>query len=246
VGLETVDRFHFASVEDHWVILMAGGLGRRLLPLTENNPKPMIEIGGTPILELIIGKCIKNGFHKFFISVNYKAEMIKSYFKDGSKWGAEIEYIHEEDLMGTAGSISLLPQRPSKTFLVMNCDLVTNINLVNMLHFHLQSKAKGTMGVCEYKIEVPYGVVEIQGDKISCINEKPTQRFLINGGIYVFEPEVLDLFNENTSLDMPELFEKMIAQNWSTVVFPIREYWIDVGQISDLEKAKDSFDGKEA
>ncbi|MDC1122007.1 nucleotidyltransferase family protein [Nitrospinaceae bacterium] len=241
VGLETVDQLYFGGMEDNWIVLMAGGLGTRLLPLTKDCPKPMIKVGNKPLLELTIQRCIKAGFRKFFISVNYKAEMIKSYFKDGSKWGIEIQYIHEEEKMGTAGSIGLLPQRPDKAFLVMNCDLVTNVNLVNMFQFHQKNKAKGTMGVCEYMIEVPYGVVEIQEHKISSINEKPTQRFLINGGIYVLEPETLELFNENIFLDMPELFNKMIAKNWHTSVFPIREYWIDVGQISDLEKANYDF-----
>jgi dTDP-glucose pyrophosphorylase len=241
VGLETVDQFYFGGMEDNWIVLMAGGLGTRLLPLTKDCPKPMIKVGGKPLLELTIERCIEAGFCKFFISVNYKAEMIKSYFKDGSQWGIEIQYIHEEEKMGTAGSIGLLPQRPDKAFLVMNCDLVTNVNLVNMFHFHHQNKAKGTMGVCEYMIEVPYGVVEIQGHRISRINEKPTQRFLINGGIYVLEPETLDLLNKNIFLDMPELFKEMIAKNWPTSVFPIREYWVDVGQISDLEKANYDF-----
>jgi dTDP-glucose pyrophosphorylase len=244
MGLETVDQFYFGGVEGNWIILMAGGLGTRLHPLTENCPKPMVKVGGKPILELIIDQCVKNGFRKFFISVNYKAEMIRSYFEDGSKWGVEIQYIQEENRMGTAGSLGLLPQRPDKTFLVMNCDLVTNVNLVSMLDFHRQNNAKGTMGVCEYKVEVPYGVVEIDEHRISSINEKPTQKFLINGGIYALEPEALDLLDGNNFLDMPELFKRMAKKNWSTTVFPIREYWIDVGKMGDLEKAQYDFDGR--
>jgi dTDP-glucose pyrophosphorylase len=243
IGLETVDQFYFGGMEDNWIVLMAGGLGTRLLPLTKDCPKPMVKVGGKPILELIINRCFEAGFRKIFISVNYKAEMIKSYFKDGSKWGVEIQYIHEEERMGTAGSIGLLPQKPNKTFLVMNCDLVTNVNLASMLQFHLQNKAKGTMGVCEYKMEVPYGVIENREQNILAINEKPTQIFLINGGIYALEPETIDLFCEKDSLDMPELFKKIIEKKWPAVVFPIREYWIDVGQASDLERAKFDFNG---
>jgi dTDP-glucose pyrophosphorylase len=242
IALETVDHFYFGGIEDNWIILMAGGLGTRLLPLTKDCPKPLVKVGGKPILGHLIEQCFQNGFRKIFISVNYKAEMIKSYFKDGSKWGLEIQYLQEEGRMGTAGSIGLLPQRPDKTFFVMNCDLITNINLVNMLHFHQQNKSKATMGVCEYKIEVPYGVVEIKDHKISSINEKPTQRFLINAGIYALEPEMLDLLDDKKFLDMPELFKRIALKNWSTTVFPIREYWIDIGKIGDLEKAQYDFD----
>ena len=145
--------------------------------------------------------------------------------------------------MGTAGSIGLLPQKPNKTFLVMNCDLVTNVNLASLLQFHLQNKAKGTMGVCEYKMEVPYGVIKNREQNILAINEKPTQIFLINGGIYALEPETLDLFDDQFFLDMPELFKRIIARKWPAVVFPIREYWIDVGKVSDLEQAKYDFIG---
>ena len=244
VGLLTLDDFMLDSNQDNWVVLMAGGRGSRLHPLTKDCPKPMIQVGEKPILEIILENCIASGLRKFFISLNYKADVIKQYFKNGEKWGVEIQYLHEVERMGTAGSISLLPERPEKAFVVMNCDLITNIGLRNVMRFHQQEKVRATMCVREYHFQVPYGVVETKGVRIININEKPVQRFFINAGIYVLEPEVLALAQPKTFIDMTEVFKNLVVKNESTAVFPILEYWLDVGQIGDLRQADQDIKNK--
>ena len=244
VGLLTLENFMLGSNQDNWVVLMAGGLGSRLYPLTKDCPKPMIQVGEKPILEIILENCIASGLSKFFISLNYKADVIKDYFKNGEKWGVEIQYLHEEERMGTAGSISLLPERPEKALIVMNCDLITKVGLKNVMHFHQQEKVRATMCVREFHFQVPYGVVETNGLRITDINEKPVQRFFINAGIYVLEPDVLDLVQPKKFMDMTEVFKILVAKNESTAVFPIREYWLDVGQVADLQQANQDVKNK--
>jgi dTDP-glucose pyrophosphorylase len=244
VSLKTLNESVLIGGLSNWAILMAGGLGTRLSPLTDEKPKPLIKVGETPVLELVLKNCIENNLRKFFISVNYKAEMIKNYFGDGSKWGVDIQYLHEDQKMGTAGSISLLPLKPEKPCFILNCDLVTNINLRNILNFHLQNNSEGTMCVREYQFQVPYGVVELDGPIIQNINEKPIQKFFINAGIYVLNPQVLSLVKKNVFIDMPDLFKLLITNNFKTAAYPIREYWLDIGRLSDLEKANEDFKNK--
>ncbi|MBC9784430.1 nucleotidyltransferase family protein [Heliobacterium chlorum] len=226
---------------DNWVVLMAGGLGARLRPLTETVPKPLLKVGNKPLLETIIENFIQYGFRKFYLSVNYKAHMIQEYFGDGSQWGAEIRYLHEKERLGTAGALSLLPELPKKPLIVMNGDLLTKVNFEQLMDFHADNDSQGTMCVREYDFQVPYGVVKIQGHTLTGIDEKPVQRFFVNAGIYVLNPEVIKLIPKDTQFDMPSLFEKMIEENQATSAFPIREYWIDIGHLIDYEKANGEF-----
>lgn len=219
------------------VVLMAGGLGVRLRPLTEQCPKPMLEIGGKPILELILESFIAQGFTRFMLTVNYKSEMIEDYFGDGSRWGASIEYVHEPERLGTAGALSLLPERPQKPFIVMNGDLLTSVSFRQLLDFHAEQGGLATMCVREYDLEVPFGVVTIKENRLRSIDEKPVHKFFVNAGIYVLEPEVLDLLPGRSYLDMTRLFEKVIEDE-EAAVFPLREYWLDIGRHGDLERAK--------
>ncbi|MFD0590673.1 nucleotidyltransferase family protein [Paenibacillus sp. GCM10027627] len=226
---------------DNWVVLMAGGLGTRLSPLTNNCPKPLLKIGSKPILEVILENFIANGFHRFLISVNYRADMIMGYFGDGSKWGIEIQYIHETKRLGTAGALSLLPFVPEEPLLVMNGDLLTKVNFRQLLDFHVETKAKATMCVREYEYQVPYGVVKVNNHQLVSIEEKPLQRYFISGGIYVIQPEALSIIPDDTFYDMPTLFSQLIEKEQNTAVFPIREYWIDIGRIDDFERANAEF-----
>jgi len=198
------------------VILMAGGLGTRLRPLTELCPKPLLKIGGTPVLETILEGFIDNGFNNFYLSVNYKADMIEDYFGDGSKWGVNIKYLREDKRLGTAGSVKLLPKRPSMPFIVMNGDLLTKVNFKRLLEFHINnhklSNAMATMCVREYTIQIPYGVIKKEGNRLVRLDEKPVQRFFVNGGIYVFEPEILDLIPDDQYFDMTDLFDKIMIK----------------------------------
>ncbi len=219
------------------VILMAGGLGTRLQPLTNDIPKPLLKVGSTPILETIIRNFSKNGFKDIIISVNYKSEMIKDYFGDGSKFGVTISYIDENKRMGTAGALSLLQDKPNESFFVMNGDLLTNVDFSKLLDFHSLGNADATMAVREYDFQVPYGVVQTKGDKVIDIVEKPIHKFFVNAGIYLLSPKVLEYIPKDEFYDMPSLFEKLIEENRVTLSFPIHEYWLDIGRISDFEKA---------
>ena len=241
VGLESLDELVRHPIRDNVVVLLAGGLGTRLRPLTNDTPKPMLTVGGKPLLEIIILNFIEFGFRRFYISVNYKAEIVENYFGDGSKWNIDIQYIHEGEKLGTAGPLGLLPNRPEHAMIVMNGDLLTKVDFDLLLNFHSAHRARATMCVREYDFQVPYGVVKLDSHRLVAIEEKPVQRFFVNAGIYVFEPEVLDLVRPNTHLDMPSLFEGLIQKQMEAAVFPIREYWLDIGHQSDLEQAHGDF-----
>lgn len=241
VGLEVLESMLEAPKRDNWVVLMAGGLGVRLKPLTDEMPKPLLKIGGKPILETILENFLEYGFNKFYISVNYKGEMIEQHFGDGSRWGVEIRYLHEKKKLGTAGALSLLPEQPVLPMVVMNGDVLTKVNFQQLLDFHLEHKAQATMCVREYDFQVPYGVVKIDQHRIYSIEEKPVQHFFVNAGIYVLEPETICLISENEPVDMPALFEKIMASKGETAVFPLREYWVDIGRFDDFERATSEF-----
>ena len=226
--LKTIDLFVVddelskRQYENH-VVLMVGGLGTRLRPLTENTPKPMLEVGGKPILETIVNLFIDSGFTNITMCLGYKSNVIQDYFQDGSGFGANIDYIIEDKRMGTAGALTLLGRRLVNPFFVMNGDLLTNINFEKMLDFHVENNSKATMCVREYDIEVPYGVVNVANESIISITEKPIHSFFVNAGIYLLEPDCIDLIPDNEFYDMPLLFEELIATKEKIVSFPLQE-----------------------
>lgn len=247
------DEGHFVDIVDlaalinvtnrrNKVILMVGGLGTRLRPLTENTPKPMLKVGDKPILETIIENFAKYGFTNITLSVNYKSNIIKNYFGDGSEFGVNIDYIEEEKRLGTAGALSLLRDKPNEPFFVMNGDLLTNVNFEHLLDFHMHQNSLATMCVREYEQQVPFGVVNINDGKITSIQEKPINKFFVSAGIYLLSPEVLNLIPQNEFYDMPTLFEQLIMKNKNVISFPLREYWIDIGRIEEYEKANTEYD----
>jgi dTDP-glucose pyrophosphorylase/predicted transcriptional regulator len=241
IEVKLIDDLVTASQSDHWVVLMAGGLGSRLKPLTDDLPKPLIKVGDKPILETVLGGFIKSGFGKFFISVNYKADMIREYFGDGSAWGVEIEYLQERDRLGTAGALALMPERPTQPFFVMNGDLLTTVNFEQMLKYHREHKAFTTVCVREHSVTVPFGVVDFDDHRVLGIREKPTQKFFVNAGVYLLDPGVLEFLRQEEVIDMPTLIERTIADGKPSIAFPLREYWIDVGRLDDLQRASDEF-----
>lgn len=230
-----------AASFDNWIVLMAGGLGTRLRPLTENIPKPMLKVGTKPILQTILESFIEHGFYNYYLSVNYKREIIKEYFGDGLEWGVSIQYLDEDQRLGTAGALSLFDEKPDKPIIVMNGDILTKVNFQQLLQFHEENQAVATMCVREYQHQIPYGVVRIDGSTLCSIEEKPIERYFVNAGIYVLNPEALDLIPKNEYFDMPSLFEALIRQQKKTSVFPIREYWLDIGKMPDFEKANLEF-----
>ena len=222
--------------ENH-VVLMVGGLGTRLRPLTENTPKPMLKVGGKPILETIVKRFVEDGFTNITMCLGYKSNVIQDYFRDGGSFGANIDYIVEEKRMGTAGALTLLGKKLVNPFFIMNGDLLTNIDFEKMLDFHVEHNSKATMCVREYDIEVPYGVVNVANESIISITEKPIHSFFVNAGIYLLEPDCIDLIPDNEFYDMPLLFEELIATKEKIVSFPLQEYWLDIGRMADYERA---------
>lgn len=241
VGLHVLSELLDNIKYDNWVVLMAGGEGRRLHPVTRDTPKPLLPVGGRPILETILSAFMEHGFHKFFISVNYLGEQIRDYFGDGRKWGAEIAYLQEGEKRGTAGCLSLLPEIPDKPIFVMNGDLLTKVNFKSLLDYHNDNSSLATMCVREYSMEVPFGVVEIEDSRIVGLEEKPVSSFFINAGIYMLDPECLKMVPQSGSFDMTALFARLIEAKERVNSFPIHEYWMDIGRLADLERAHSDF-----
>lgn len=243
VGLKEFEELLKPEVKPNKVVLMVGGLGTRLYPLTKETPKPMLKVGDKPILETIVSRFADYGFVDIIMCVNYKAEMIQQHFGNGSKFGVKIEYVLEQDRMGTAGALSLLTTRPSEPFFVMNGDLLTNVNFESLLDYHQIHQATATMCVREYDFQVPYGVVKVEGDQIQSIVEKPIHKFFVSAGIYMLSPETLEHIPHNEYFDMPTLFENLIAKKNSTISFPIHEYWLDIGRMNEYEQAIREYSG---
>lgn len=242
VGLESDVELYEGAEKDNWVVLMAGGLGQRLRPLTDDTPKPLLPVGDRPLLEIIINRFTAQGFRKFFISVNYRADLVEAHFGDGAKFGAEIRYLREDQPLGTGGAVGLLPERPNSPFVVMNGDLLTTINFESLVDFHQQHGADLTLCVRRYSHQIPYGVAEIQGGEVVSIVEKPNHECFISGGIYVLSPMVYDRLRPQRRIDMPDLMRELITAKQRVTAFPVTEYWIDIGRIEDLERARQEID----
>ena len=229
-----VDLIHISDLSrqttiQNTVIIMAGGKGTRLGPLTEKCPKPMLKVGDKPMLEILIQQYRDLGFAKLIISVNYLKHMIKDYFGDGSSFGVNIQYLEESQPLGTAGALSLLPEPPQHPFLVINGDVLTRVDARQLLHFHLKENADATLCVREHYIQVPYGVVEADGTKFLGIVEKPKHRYLANAGLYILNPSILQYLKRGTYSDMTSLLQVAHMAQKNITVCPIHEYWIDVG-----------------
>ncbi|WP_143871778.1 nucleotidyltransferase family protein [Catenovulum sediminis] len=241
-----VDLFIYPSLRkktyNNPVFLMAGGFGKRLRPLTENCPKPLLKIGSKPILELILLRFINAGFYNFFISTHYLPEKIVAHFGDGRKWGVQITYVHEETPLGTAGGLSLVKQQNIQApMIVMNGDLLTKVDFTKLIDFHAKSQAIATMCIKHETYQIPYGVVEYNDNTLTGITEKPTKSYFINAGIYVLNPALVKSIDENTYLDMPTLLEMNLNKGQEVAVFPIHEYWLDIGQHEEYSQAQIDF-----
>lgn len=242
VGLTLLDDVILAQPRDNWVVIMAGGLGTRLAELTRDTPKPMLKVGSRPLLETIVRGYADQGFRRFYFAVNYKSEQIEAHFGDGSALGIEVRYLREQQRMGTAGALSLLPERPTLPFIVTNADLLTKEDHCGMVDLHATSGADATMGVRPYEMQVPFGVVQEREGRILGIEEKPTQVFTVSAGMYVLSPQVLDLVPSGQFFDMPSLFEVMVREGLHTRCHRIDGYWLDIGQLPDYERAKVDFE----
>ena len=238
VGLEVLQDLVKKKKYDNPVFIMAGGFGSRLRPLTDKKPKPLLNVGNTPILETIINQFVNTGFHNFYISTHYKAEMIHDYFGDGSNREIRINYLYEDSPLGTAGALGLLPDNmPKLPIIIMNGDLLTKINFESLLDFHHNQSGLATMCTREYDFQVPYGVVGIENGSVTSIVEKPIHKFFVNAGIYILEPELISRIEKNSYLDMPNFFESQLDRGEKISVFPVHEYWLDIGRMEEYEKA---------
>ncbi|AWL11627.1 Arabinose 5-phosphate isomerase GutQ [Saliniradius amylolyticus] len=239
VGLETLQHALDKQRYHNPVFIMAGGLGTRLRPLTDECPKPMLKVGDKPILETILQSFIDAGFSNFYISTHYMPEKIQDYFGDGSRWGVDIHYVHEASPLGTGGALGLLPDDlPDLPIIMINGDILTKVDFERLLNFHNDSQATATMCVREYEYQIPYGVINGQGIEITSMEEKPIQRFFINAGIYVVSPELARSVPKNQPVDMPSLLDQRMQQQEKVVMFPIHEYWLDIGRMDDFHRAQ--------
>lgn len=244
VSIQTLHDLLHPKRRDNAVFLMAGGFGKRLQPLTDHCPKPLLNVGDKPILEIIIENFVAAGFHRFFISTHYRPEMIRERIGDGGRWNIEVEYVHEDEPLGTGGSLGLLPKdRIREPMFMMNGDLLTNLDFNKLLDFHDSHDGVATMCVREYEHRVPYGVIESDGLRVTSMVEKPAYRYFINAGIYVLSPTVLDAVSEGQRIDMPTLLEQCMNAGEPVNMFPVHEYWLDIGRVEDFQRAQDDVAG---
>ncbi|MBU6398862.1 MAG: nucleotidyltransferase family protein [Verrucomicrobia bacterium] len=224
---------------DNPVCLVAGGFGTRLRPLTESVPKPLLRVGGRPILQQALEHFARSGFHRLFISVHYKSEQIVEYFGSGRQWDVDIQYLHEDQPLGTAGALGLLPEDLGDLpVIVMNGDLLTKVDFARVLDFHREQRAAATLCVREYEYQVPFGVVRTNVEMVVDLVEKPVQQFLINAGMYVLDVGIIRSIPRGRHLEMPQLLQRVLQEGKRVCCFPLHEDWLDVGRLSDLARAR--------
>lgn len=238
VGVHLWDEINALPERSNLMVIMAGGMGTRLHPHTENCPKPLLPVAGKPILEHIIERAKLEGFSHFVLAVHYLAHMIEDYFGNGERLDVQIDYLRENSPLGTAGSLSLLNPIPEAPFIVSNGDVLTNIRYGELLDFHTRHNATATMAVKVYEWQHPFGVVQTEGVDIIGFEEKPVARSHINAGVYALESDALDVLSQGENCDMPALFERLQTKEKRTVAYPMHEPWLDVGRPDDLETAR--------
>lgn len=238
VGLHLMREIVGGRPLPNWAVIMAGGRGERLRPLTDSLPKPMVPVAGRPILERIVLHLVGHGIRRIYLAVNYMAEVIEKHFGDGEGFGCSVKYLKEETPLGTGGALSLLPEKPELPVLVLNGDLLTQADISGMLDFHLKGGHVATVGFHEYIHTIPYGVLDVNDDRVTGMREKPTQAWTANAGIYIFEPKLIRRVPGNKNFPLPALVEECLENNESVGAFRIAEEWMDVGHIRELSRAR--------
>ncbi len=240
-GIELLRDMIAPPARNNAVVLMAGGFGTRLRPLTQERPKPLLHVGDKPILEHILESFVEHGFHRFYISVHYKADMIRAHFGDGSRWGVEIHYLHEDEPLGTAGCLAHLPDEALQApVLVMNGDILTRVNFEALLNFHEEEQVAATLCVREYSFQIPFGVVRAEGHRLKSIEEKPVVQQFVSAGIYVLNPEVIRSIKQ-VPVDVPDVLTRLQQEQQPVGVFPLHEYWLDIGRMDDFRRAQEEY-----
>lgn len=240
-ALATQDDMLPAPLAGVEAVVMAGGFGTRLRPLTAEVPKPMLTVGGRPLLELTVGKLRDAGIRRVNVSTHFQPEKIVDHFGDGARFGVEVEYLQEETPLGTAGALGLMAQR-DRRMLVINGDILTHVDFRAMIAYHEEHHADLTMAVRRYEFQVPYGVVECEGSDVRGLREKPRLSVFVNAGMYLLEPVVFAFIESGVRLDMTELIQRLVAADRRVVSFPVREYWLDIGQHADYVQANEDVD----
>lgn len=218
-------------------VIMAGGFGTRLAPLTDDTPKPMLPVNGRPLLERTIEQLRQTGIRRVNVTTHYMPEKIVEHFGDGSQFGVDLNYVSEDTPLGTAGALGLMT-KPDQPVLVLNGDIVTRVDFNAMLEFHRENNAAMTVGVRQFELQVPFGVIQCDGANVQQITEKPNVGFLVNAGVYLIEPRVFDHIPAGQRLDMPDLIRGLVGHKEVVVSFPIVEYWMDIGRLSDYDKVQ--------
>ena len=237
VGLHLWDEIAVPPVRSNLMVIMAGGMGKRLRPYTETCPKPLLPIAGKPMLEHIIERAKLEGFSHFVLAIHYLGHLIEEYFGSGDRWNVRIDYLREESPLGTAGALKLLDPLPEAPFIVTNGDVITDIHYGEMLDFHTRYDAIATMAVRAHEWQHPFGVVQTEGVEIVGFEEKPVVRTHINAGVYALAQDALNVLNKGEHCDMPTLFERLQSEAKRTVAYPMHEPWLDVGRPDDLTRA---------
>lgn len=237
IGLHIWDELTAPVIRSNIMVIMAGGMGARLRPHTENCPKPLLDVAGKPMLEHIIDRAKLEGFNHFVLAIHYLGHMIEAYFGNGERFGVKIDYLREESPLGTAGALGLMSPLPRDPFVVTNGDVITDIRYGELLDFHNRHSAMATMAVREHEWQHPFGVVQTQGIEIVGFEEKPIARSHINAGVYALSPEALSVLSADAHCDMPTLFERLQEKSKRTVAYPMHEPWLDVGRPLDLQLA---------
>jgi dTDP-glucose pyrophosphorylase len=238
VGMHLLHEMIGRGERENWAVIMAGGEGKRLLPLTETVPKPMLKVAGRPILERIVLHLVGFGIRRVFLAVNYLSDVIEQHFGDGKRLGCRIDYLREETPLGTGGAISLLPERPRHALLVMNGDLITQFDVGRLLAFHEQGGFALSVGVHRHTYTVPFGVTAVEGERVVSVQEKPTVAWQTNAGIYAIAPSVLERIPRATAFPLPELVDGCLGRGEPVGAFDIEGDWIDVGRASELDRAR--------
>jgi NDP-sugar pyrophosphorylase family protein len=218
-------------------VIMAGGLGTRLRPLTEDLPKPMLPLGGKPLMELVIEQLRQVGIRRVNVTTHYKPEKISDHFGDGSAYGVELKYVNEDKPLGTGGALGLI-DKPTEPMLVINGDILTHVDLRAMLAYHQEHHAVMTVAVRHYDIKVPYGVIECEGSRVCALKEKPQIQLMVNAGVYLLEPKVYEFIPNGEQFNMTDLIQRLLDSDHVVASFPIIEYWLDIGQFADYEQAQ--------
>jgi dTDP-glucose pyrophosphorylase len=238
VGLHLLQQFLEPVTRTNWAVIMAGGRGVRLRPMTDDLPKPMLPVAGRPIIERLVHHLVGFGLKRIFVSVNYMGDVIEDHLGDGSRFGARIEYLREDDALGTAGALGLLPQSPTEPILLLNGDLVTSADLGGLLDAHVARGHRATIGTRRYLHTVPFGCIERDGDRVTALHEKPTLEREVNSGIYALDPAVVARVEPGRRVDTPDLIADLLAAGEPVGAFEIEDEWIDVGQREQLAAAR--------